>query len=66
MSPEKTNHTAREKLTAVALVYNNVLTISEVCEHMDISRPTWYTWERQLKKAIQPVWGGLARLTIGD
>ena len=61
MSPEGTNYTAREKLTAVMWVYNKSLTVSEVCDELDISRPTWYSWEKQLKSAIQPIWGGLAR-----
>jgi transposase-like protein len=47
-------------LTAVLLVYQHSLTVSEVSAGYGISRATWYTWERQLKDAIQPIWGGLA------
>jgi transposase-like protein len=62
MSDERTNHTAREKLKAVNAVYNSPLTVTQVCEMMGISRVTWYEWEKQLKAAIQPIWGGLSRL----
>ena len=66
MSPRENHYTAREKLSAVMWVYNDNLTVSEVCEHMAISRQTWYTWEKQLKDAMQPLWGGLARSSRED
>ena len=61
MSTKQFRHTARDRINAVMLVYNNILTVSEVCDKYVMSRPTWYEWEKQLKDAIQPVWGGLAR-----
>lgn len=61
MSNEQPRHTALTKLTAVLLVYQHSLTVKDVSAGYGISRATWYEWEKQLKDAIQPVWGGLAR-----
>jgi transposase-like protein len=61
MQPAQRKHTALSKLTAVLLVYQHSLTVSEVSAGFGISRSTWYEWEKQLKDAIQPVWGGLSR-----
>ena len=61
MCGNRSGFTALEKLRAVYLVYQRLLTVSEVCDEYAVSRRTWYNWEIQLKAAIQPNWGGLAR-----
>ena len=61
MSTERTDHNAREKLTAVLLVYEYGYSVAEIAEAYGISRRAWYDWEHQLKTAIQPLWGGLAK-----
>lgn len=66
MSDERTGHSARDKLVAVILVYENYSTVSQVCDQISISRTTWYEWEKQLKAAVQPIWGGLAKRHEGE
>jgi transposase-like protein len=52
---------AREKLNAIIYVYFNDRSISSVCKELEISRETWYKWEKQFRTAINRIWGGLAR-----
>lgn len=61
MSSEHKDHTAREKLNAVLLVYEYGYSVAEICLAFGVSRQTWYNWAHQLKTAIQPLWGGLAK-----
>ena len=61
MAKKRKRYTARQKLIAVAHVYDNTKNIAQICDRLHISRTTWYRWEAELKAAIQSIWGGLAR-----
>ena len=55
------SHTARQKLSAIIAVYINHRQVRTVCKEFDISRQTWYKWEKQFRKAINLIWGGMAK-----
>ena len=60
--PNQAHHfNASDKLEAIALVYFSRYSISQSCDMYKISRTTWYRWERELKRAVQPVWGAFTR-----
>ena len=52
---------AREKLRAIYKVYFNNRSVSSICDEMEISRQTWYKWEKQFRTVINSIWGGLAK-----
>jgi transposase-like protein len=52
---------ARQKLNAIIKVYFDHRPVCSVCQEFEISRETWYKWERQFRKAINTIWGGLSK-----
>ena len=61
MCSERKHVTARDKLNAILRVYQHGESVAHVCRDLNISRVTFYDWLNQLKTAIQPIWGGLAK-----
>ena len=52
---------AREKLAAIIKVYFEYRSVCSVCQEFEISRETWYKWEKQFRTSINRIWGGLAK-----
>lgn len=56
------NFKAREKLSAVIRVYVMDEKVAVVCRDFNISRQTWYRWEKEFREAIGRIWGGLKKI----